>query len=90
MHESIKNGDLKIDTKWKDYYPKIKDLPAFKNMLNQPGCGPLDHFFYSIELLNEEYENNRRKIKDVFAVREFNLCQFELYVGCSNNFIQAQ
>ncbi|KAF7811098.1 pre-mRNA-processing protein 40A-like isoform X1 [Senna tora] len=65
MEEDVASGTLTAKTHWRDYYMKVKDLPAYVAVAsNTSGSTPKDLFGDVAEELDKQYHEDKARIKD--------------------------
>ncbi|KAF4358419.1 hypothetical protein F8388_018283 [Cannabis sativa] len=65
MEDHVVDGTLTIKTHWRDYFMKVKDLPAYVAVSsNTSGSTAKDLFEDSLEELQKQYHDDRTRIKD--------------------------
>ncbi|KAJ1744316.1 U1 snRNP protein [Coemansia sp. RSA 989] len=58
---------------WSEFYPQIKHDPRYLAMLGQPGSTPLDLFWDAIELLSDEFYNERKRLELLMHDNKFSM-----------------
>ncbi|KAJ2449116.1 U1 snRNP protein [Coemansia sp. RSA 2336] len=58
---------------WSEFYPQIKHDPRYLAMLGQPGSTPLDLFWDTIELLSDEFYNERKRLELLMHDNKFSM-----------------
>ncbi|KAF4362668.1 hypothetical protein G4B88_028721 [Cannabis sativa] len=65
MEDHVVDGTLTIKTHWRDYFMKVKDLPAYVAVSsNTSGSTAKDLFEDALEELQKQYHDDRTRIKD--------------------------
>ncbi|XP_027363511.1 pre-mRNA-processing protein 40A-like isoform X2 [Abrus precatorius] len=74
MEEHIASGILTAKTHWRDYYSKVKDLPAYLAVAsNTSGSTPKDLFEDVAEELEKQYHEEKSRIKDAVKLAKITL-----------------
>ncbi|KAK7343536.1 hypothetical protein VNO77_12340 [Canavalia gladiata] len=74
MEEHIASGILTAKTHWRDYYSKVKDLPAYLAVAsNTSGSTPKDLFEDVAEELEKQYHEEKSRIKDAVKLAKISL-----------------
>ncbi|XP_061355627.1 pre-mRNA-processing protein 40A-like [Gastrolobium bilobum] len=74
MDEHIASGILTAKTHWRDYYLKVKDLPAYLAVSsNTSGSTPKDLFEDVAEELEKQYSEEKSQIKDAVKLSKITL-----------------
>lgn len=74
LYEQFRAGHIRASTKWKDFYPHIKEEKRYKTLLGMPGSSPIELFW---DLVEDEDRRLRPQRMDVYSVledRKFELC----------------
>eukprot|EP00002_Diphylleia_rotans_P007137 TRINITY_DN1661_c0_g1_i5.p1 TRINITY_DN1661_c0_g1~~TRINITY_DN1661_c0_g1_i5.p1 ORF type:complete len:670 (+),score=161.36 TRINITY_DN1661_c0_g1_i5:56-2065(+) len=61
----ILEGKMDITTRWRGFVAVAKDAPEFMNMIGQTGTTPKEIFFDSLFELEDEYEEQKKVLKDL-------------------------
>ncbi|XP_038680859.1 pre-mRNA-processing protein 40A-like isoform X3 [Tripterygium wilfordii] len=71
MEEHLSAGALTAKTHWRDYYLKVKDLPAYLDVAsNTSGPTPKDLFEDVAEELEKQYHDDKTRIKDAVKLKK--------------------
>ncbi|KAI4295796.1 hypothetical protein L6164_035803 [Bauhinia variegata] len=74
MEEHITAGTLTAKTHWRDYYIKVKDLPAYLAVAsNTSGPTTKDLFEDVVEELDKQYHEDKTRIKDAVKLGKITL-----------------
>ncbi|KAJ8764740.1 hypothetical protein K2173_009128 [Erythroxylum novogranatense] len=74
MEGHVADGTLTANTHWRDYYTKVKDLPAYLDVAsNTSGSTPKDLFEDVAEELDKQYHDDKARIKDAVKLRKVSL-----------------
>ncbi|KAK7280237.1 hypothetical protein RJT34_25299 [Clitoria ternatea] len=74
MEEHITSGILTAKTHWRDYFSKVKDLPAYVAVAsNTSGSTPKDLFEDVAEELEKQYHEEKSRIKDAVKLAKITL-----------------
>ncbi|XP_054786408.1 pre-mRNA-processing protein 40A-like isoform X2 [Prosopis cineraria] len=74
MEEDIAMGTLTAKTHWRDYYVKVKDLPAYVAVAsNTSGSTPKDLFEDVSEELEKQYHEDKTRVKDAVKLGKITL-----------------
>lgn len=66
--EQLKHsGQINANSTWKSIYPLIESLEPYQNLLGNPGSSPLDLFWDMLDGLEQQAENDQRKIEKIFS-----------------------
>lgn len=66
-------GNIKAGTKWQDFFPKIADEPAFKDLVGTPGSSPLDLFWDVVESEEQKLRSRRNDALDVLEEQRYEM-----------------
>ncbi|KAF2320795.1 hypothetical protein GH714_030849 [Hevea brasiliensis] len=71
LEEHVAAGSLTAKTHWRDYYLKVKDLPAYLAVAsNTSGSTPKDLFEDVAEELEKQYHEDKTRIKNVVKLKK--------------------
>ncbi|XP_065872403.1 pre-mRNA-processing protein 40A-like [Euphorbia lathyris] len=71
LEEHVAAGTLTAKTNWRDYYLKVKDLPAYLAVAsNSSGSTPKDLFEDVAEELQKQYQEDKSWIKDAVKLKK--------------------
>ncbi|XP_042506427.1 pre-mRNA-processing protein 40A-like isoform X2 [Macadamia integrifolia] len=74
MEEHVAEGMLAAKTHWRDYFMKVKELPAFIAVSkNTSGSTPKDLFEDVVEELENQYHDDKTRIKDGMKLEKINM-----------------
>ncbi|KAG8645716.1 pre-mRNA-processing protein 40A isoform X2 [Manihot esculenta] len=74
LEEHVAAGSLTAKTHWRDYYLKVKDLPAYLAVAsNTSGSTPKDLFEDVAEELEKQYHEDKTQIKNVVKLKKVSL-----------------
>ncbi|XP_043719031.1 pre-mRNA-processing protein 40A-like isoform X1 [Telopea speciosissima] len=70
----VADGMLTAKTRWRDYFMKVKDLPAYIAVSsNASGSTPKDLFEDVVEELEKQYHEDKTRIKDGMKLGKINI-----------------
>ncbi|XP_050208922.1 pre-mRNA-processing protein 40A-like [Mercurialis annua] len=71
LEEHVAAGTVTAKTHWRDYYLKVKDLPAYLAVAsNTSGSTPKDLFEDVLEELDKQYHEDKTRIKDAVKLKK--------------------
>ncbi|XP_015576606.2 pre-mRNA-processing protein 40A isoform X3 [Ricinus communis] len=71
LEEHVAAGTMTAKTHWRDYYLKVKDLPAYLAVAsNTSGSTPKDLFEDVLEELEKQYHEDKSRIKDAVKLKK--------------------
>ena len=70
LKELVDRGQIKAGTKWKTVYPLFKDDERYKNILGNPGSGPLELFWDIVDSMDQKLEGKTEIIQG--AIKRYN------------------
>jgi len=70
LHDLVKEGTIKARTKWKEVYPIFKQDERYLDMLGNPGSNPLELFWDTVDILDQELDGKIVIVED--AIKRVN------------------